>query len=660
MVYPAYTQMPRDCVGRDHGADSRRCTPISATICCRALLVCLTSLAPAVALAELRLASVFTDNMVLQRECKVPIWGTADPGTTVDVRLGDLRATATSDSAGHWALEFDSMPTNSKPQPLVVTAGRSTVTRANVVVGDVWLCSGQSNMQMTLHDSAGGDAYAKQHGDNPLIRLLLVPKAFNSETKQDQEGKWTPCTPGAAGSFSAVGFTFGASLAQSQPMKDVPIGLIDSSFGGTAVEGWISAEDLKQFDAHDLGNSLFGKPSEHFNAMIAPLVPFAIRGVVWYQGESNADRAASYASLLSTMIKNWRRDFRRADLPFVIIQLPSYNATMSDHFFTWVREEQARVAATTSDVSLVVTYDTHDGSDLHPPQKLPVGERAAGSALKQVYGEQRIDSSPMFKSLTVEGPRVRVTFNTKAGPLATSDHSPAVRGFMLAGDDGIYRFAEGSIADGRTVIVSADSVAEPKTVRFAWAGAPDANLVDQLGLPAAPFRTDKLPREDTAYVHQPIRRSVKTPAYEVEIDSIGGIRSLGVHGDQFVSNALGMNGGSCIPGFLGPRLLNRIEEVGPTELNFRDAEVKLSYKFAAESVSLSIENKSSNEVVFQIALSPGVGVDDGQPIQLRNGVAALDVVGFDQVEHPSKEQTILKVGVAAGAIRTVVLRPGKG
>src|SRR5882672_7330444 len=128
--------------------------------------------------------------------------------------------------------------------------------------------------------------------------------------------------------------------------------------------------------------------------MIAPLVPFAIRGVVWYQGESNADRAASYAAFLSTMIKSWRRDFRRADLPFVVIQLPSYNATMSDHFFTWVREEQARVAATTSNVSLVVTYDTHDGSDLHPPQKIPVGQRAAQSALKLVYGEKRIDSGP--------------------------------------------------------------------------------------------------------------------------------------------------------------------------------------------------------------------------------------------------------------------------
>ena len=337
---------------------------------------------------------------------------------------------------------------------------------------------------------------------------------------------------------------------------------------------------------------MFGKPSEHYNAMIAPLVPFAIRGVVWYQGESNADRAASYAALLSTMINSWRRDFRRPDLPFVVIQLPSYNATMSDHFFTWVREEQARVAATTSNVSLVVTYDTHDGSDLHPPQKIPVGERAAGSALKLVYGEKRIDSGPAFKSRSIDGPRVRVTFDTGGGPLATSDHSPAVRGFMLAGDDGLYRLAEGRIADEDTVTISTDNVPEPKTVRFAWAGAPDANLIDQSGLPAAPFRTDTLSRDDTAYVHQPIRRSVKTPAYEVEIDSIGGIRSLGVHGEQFVSNALGMNGGSCIPTFFGPRNLNRIEEVGPTELNFRDAEVKLSYKFAAESVSMSIENKT--------------------------------------------------------------------
>lgn len=624
-------------------------------VCC-ALLVCLTSLAPAEALADVRLASVFTDNMVLQRQCKVPIWGTADPGTSVDVRLGDSHATATSGAAGRWIVELDSMPANSKPQSLVVTASGSTVTCANVLVGDVWLCSGQSNMQMTLHDSDGGDAFAKQHGGNPLIRLLSVPKAFNSEMKHDQDAKWTLGTPEAAEKFSAVGFSFGASLAQSPPLENVPIGLIDSSFGGTAVEGWISADDLKQSDAHDLGLSLFGKPSEHYNAMIAPLVPFAIRGVVWYQGESNADRAASYAALLTTMIKSWRRDFHRADLPFVIVQLPSYNATMSDHFFTWVREEQARVAATTSNVSLVVTYDTHDGSDLHPPQKLPVGERAAQSALRLVYGEKRIDSGPKFKSVSIEGPRVRVTFDTEAGPLATSDHSPAVRGFMLAGDDGVYRFAEGSIADQHTVTISTESLPAPKTVRFAWAGAPDANLVDQSGLPAAPFRTDTLPRDDTAYVHQPIRRSIKTAAYEVEIDSIGGIRSLGVHGEQFISNALGMNGGSCIPGFLGPRNLNRIEEVGPTELNFRDAEVKLSYKFAGESVSLSIENKSASEVAFQIALAPGVAVDDNDPAKLHNGAAALRVIGFDKVERPPNGPAILKVSVPAGANRTVVLR----
>jgi sialate O-acetylesterase len=631
--------------------------PIITKIVCRAILLSLATLAPTQAWAELHLASVFTDNMVLQRQCKVPIWGTADPGTSVDVRLGDSHATATSDTAGHWTLELDSLPANSKPQSLVVAVGGSTVTCSSVLVGDVWLCSGQSNMQMILHEAAGGDAFAKQHGNNPLVRLLAVPKAFTNEPKHDQDAKWTLCSPEAAEKFSAVGFSFGASLAQSPALENVPIGLIDSSFGGTAVEGWISADDLKQFNAHELGNSMFGKPSEHYNAMIAPLVPFAIRGVVWYQGESNADRAASYAALLSTMIKSWRRDFRQVDLPFVIIQLPSYNATMSDHFFTWVREEQARVAATTSNVSLVVTYDTHDGSDLHPPQKIPIGQRCSQSALKLVYGEKRIDSGPTFKSLSIDGPRVHVTFDTGGGTLATSDHSPAVRGFMLAGDDGVYRLAEGGIADERTVTISTDSVPAPKTVRFAWAGAPDANLIDQSGLPAAPFRTDTLPRDDTAYVHQPLRRSVKTPAYEVEIDSIGGIRSLGVHGEQFVSNALGMNGGSCIPTFFGPRNLNRAEEVGPTELNFRDAEVKLSYKFAAESVSLSIENKSSNELAFQIALAPSVAADDGEPTKLHNGAALLSVVGFDKVERPPNGPAILKVGVPAGTNRTIVLRP---
>lgn len=611
------------------------------------------------ALAELKLASVFSDNMVLQRDRQVPLWGAADSGVTVEATIGNRRATAVADANGHWMVTFDAMPVNATPRTLKVTTGTSQVSLTNVLVGDVWLCSGQSNMQMTLQEASDGKEFAKRHGNSPLIRLLIVPKQFTEQLQTAQDAKWSTCTPDAAAKFSAVGFTFAALLAQTTKLDGVPIGVIDSSFGGTAIEGWLPHEDLARFDAKDIRNSLFGGPSQHYNAMIAPLVPLAIKGVLWYQGESNADHPASYSAYLSTMIESWRKRFNDPQLPFIIIQLPALNAKFGDFFFTWVREAEAKVAASQSNVGLVVTYDTNDGSDLHPKEKIPVGEQAAQVARKLVYGEDLVTVGPIFKSQSIEGLKVHLTFETGGDGLSTRDRSELVSGFMLAGADGIYRFAEGTINGDDSVTVTCESVSAPKTVRFAWAGVPDANLTNKSGLPAVPFRTDDLPPVDNSFVKVPTTRAVKTARYEIDISGQGSITSFGIHDQQFVSNDFGVDGGSCIPTFFGPRSLNQVTEVAPTELSFCDIEVSLGYTFDVNSIQLTLLNGGKDELTFQIALDRQVDVADGATLELTRGAAKLSAAGFDKVEKLPNGKSYLKAKIPAGESHIMKLEAGQ-
>jgi sialate O-acetylesterase len=609
--------------------------------------------------ADVKLASVFSDNMVLQRDQRLPIWGTADAGLNVEVGIGDKRANAVSDTNGNWRVVLDAMPASTNPLTLKVSAADKQVSLSNILVGDVWLCSGQSNMQLPLREVFGGEEFAKAHGNSPHIRLLMIPKQFTEQPRTEQAGKWTVCTPKVAEDFTAVGFTFAALLAQTTKLNGVPIGVIDSSFGGTTVEGWIPKEDLARFDAKDIRNSLFGGPSQHYNPMIAPLVPMAIKGVLWYQGESNADHSGSYAALLSTMIESWRKRFENPQLPFITVQLPSYNAKLGDNFFSWVREAQSKVAASATNVGLVVTYDTNDGADLHPKEKIPIGQRAARAAQQMVYGEELLVAGPVFQSASIDGSKVVVTFDTKGDGLATKDQSALVRGFMLAGTDGIYRFAEGAIEGDNAVVISANRVPSPKTVRFAWAGAPDANLTNKTGLPADPFRTDDLPPIDVSFVKLPTTRAVKTSRYEIEVNGQGSITSLGVHEQQFISNGFGADGGSCIPAFLAPRSLNQVTEVGPTELSFRDDDVSLGYIFGPDNIEMTLQNGSKDEINFQIALDKPVEVEGSATFDLSRDKAKLSAVGFDKLEKSPSGQALLKVTIPASESKLMKLEFGQ-
>ena len=612
--------------------------------------------APVSVWGQLVPASVFTDNMVLQREQPIPVWGTAEPGAEIIVKLGHVSESCVANSSGYWMAMLNPLHANTKPRKLEIRSDTSVVSLANVLVGDVWLCSGQSNMQMTLGDSAGGKEFAEQLGDNSRIRLLMVSKQFAAGPLTSQEGKWEIAKPDAAKRFSAVGFSFGAMLVESPKLREVPIGLIDSSFGGTTVEGWIPKDDLESFRAEDLSNSLLGKPAEHYNAMLHPIVPMAIRGVIWYQGESNSDHPGVYAKLLTRMIGVWRREFRNPNLPFIVIQLPAYNAPFQNYFFTWIREQQAKVAELTQGVSLVVTYDTHDGSDLHPPEKLPIGKRAAILARKQVYGEYLDTIGPRYKSHSIDGPKVRVTFDMQGKTLITSDGSRLVRGFQLAGSDGEFHFAKGEITDNDTVTVAAGGVIEPKFVRFAWAGVPDSNLLAASRLPVASFRTDSFAPDDVAFVRSPIHRTVKTPAYELEIDGNGSLRSLGIGGEQFISNDVGINGGSCIPAFLGTQSLTRVEEIGPKQLAFRNPEIGLTYAFENDRVSINVDNQSDGDIRFQITLAPGVKVGATDVTQLQKNDSTFHAIGFETPMTSVDEVSRIKATVPARASRSIELQ----
>jgi len=604
--------------------------------------------------AGVKLAAVFGDHMVLQRDRNISVWGEGDPQATVEVTIASQHVTVSVGTNGTWQASLKPMPAGG-PYRLTAAAGDTTVTIQDVLYGDVWLCSGQSNMQMPVKETLPAEQ-AMAVAKHARIRLGTVAKGWNATQQTSADIKWQVGTPAAAGNFSAVGYYFASELLQDPTLAKVPIGVIDSSVGGTMCEAWIPQTALAGCDPAILHDSMFGiKPAMLYNAMIAPLGHSPIKGVIWYQGEGNASHPETYPWLLSTLIAQWRLQFDSPDLPFAIVQLPDFSSPGDSYHWPWQREAQAQVARAIPHTSLVVGIETTDGNNLHPKQKREIGRRAALLVRRDVYQEKIVGSGPTFKAARVDETNIWVTFDTAGSPLASRLTNQEVRGFAVAGEDGIYHFASARI-DGDRVSVHCAEVPAPKTVRYAWASVPNATLINEAGLPAAPFRTDDFAYDNIEVQPEPVSHVVRTSNYEIRVDGNGRVTSLAVRGAQFLANEPGLAGGTSIPVMFGSKSLADIQNLGPGLLSCSDGSVTFRLQFKPAGMVWSITNQDKDEIKFNIALSTSVRVDrpaESKLVTLSHNNSTVAIAGIDTVSY-SDSGAVLQVGIKGKSSRELV------
>lgn len=533
------------------------------------LLAAVAAWAAPAARADVKPHPLFTDNMVLQQGTKIIVWGKADPkeNVTVDLsrRVGNEGTAAgagmDADENGNWKVVLPAQ--KSGTEYVLTIKGTNTVTFKNVAVGEVWICSGQSNMEWSINAGETPDK-VKAASKNPMVRLFTVQKRTAPAPITDQNDlkhftKWVECGPDTVGGFSAVAYHFGQYLQKHLP-EGTPVGLIHTSWGGTPAEAWTSLEALeavpelayyaanakktfasvedgrKNYDrakakeAYDAAVEKYkaamekhkeavakakeeGKPapkaptapqfagppnvgpnvpSSLYNAMIHPLLPFAVKGAIWYQGESNAGKAFEYRSLFQTMILDWRAKWK-SELPFMLVQLAPFMAIKPEPMDSaWAELREAQYLATVKlpKVGMAVITDVGDEKDIHPRPKQPVGERLAIAALAIEYGQKHDPIGPTLKEVLIEEDKVVLKFEHLGGGLVCKGEK--LTGFTIAGKDQKFHNANAEIV-GDTVVVTCPDVPKPVAVRFGWANYPVVNLWSKAGLPAGPFRTDDFP-----------------------------------------------------------------------------------------------------------------------------------------------------------------------
>jgi len=481
--------------------------------------------------AEVRLAGLFCDNMVLQQGMRAPIWGWADAGEAIEISIGGKRV-ATECADGEWRARLPKLKVGG-PYQLVVE-GSNLILLTNVLVGEVWICSGQSNMEWPLSRSFESQEDMASSA-NAQIRLFSVPRLKADRPLPDVEARWVLCDPDTVPGFSAVAYYFGRALQRD---LNVPVGLIKTAWGGSPAEVWMKEEILESNVDHrldilasyppkekkylrqlaewekkaDLLKAEGKKPSspprapwkpcELYNGMLAPLVPYGIRGVIWYQGEANAGRAYQYRTLYQDLIRNWREDWDQGKFPFLAVQLAPWDkrrerdpAQIASEIgeSDWAELREAQVLATEElpNVGIAVITDMGDKDDIHPTLKEPVGERLALAARRIAYGERKlVHSGPSYDKMKVKKDQVILKFDNIGGGLEA--RGGALRGFTICGPDRKFAWAMAEI-EGDTVVVQSPMVLEPVAVRYGWSDYPIVNLYNREGLPASPFRTDDFP-----------------------------------------------------------------------------------------------------------------------------------------------------------------------
>ncbi|MEY3897466.1 MAG: hypothetical protein RLZZ214_2987 [Verrucomicrobiota bacterium] len=503
--------------------------------------------------ADVKPNPLFTDGAVLQRGQPVPVWGTARDGEKVTVEIGNQKVTTTA-ADGKWSVNLKPLKEGG-PLTMKIT-GDNAVTVDNLLVGEVWVCSGQSNMEFKFAKTHN----ATEEGPKaafPKIRMFTVQKKTSIKPLTEAVGTWVECSPETVGGFSAVGYFFARDLYQK---LGVPVGMIHTSWGGTPAQAWTSLEGfgtdpelqgyvtagnqklanydaaaaaypvkLEEFKANtkeweatigkayqeslkswteatakakEGGQPLPPKPNPTspqpkppvgpeggpgdaatlFNGMLAPVIPYGIKGAIWYQGESNAKQSKQYRTLFPAMIADWRARWKQGDFPFYFVQIAPHNSQPPE-----IREAQFLTLAKVKNTGMAVTTDVGNAADIHPTQKEPVGQRLALAARALTYGEKIEYSGPLFDSMTAKGGKIAISFKHVGGGLIAKDGE--LKGFTIAGEDKNFVPAQAQI-QGKTVVVSAEGVAAPKAVRYGWTNVPDVNLFNKEGLPASPFRTD--------------------------------------------------------------------------------------------------------------------------------------------------------------------------
>lgn len=490
--------------------------------------------------AKIKLPAIIGDNMVLQQGQKNPLWGWAEPGETITVAVDGQSYTAVADDKGKWTVTINPLKVGGPYE--IVIKGKETVTLKNVLAGEVWICSGQSNMAWPV--SAANDADLEIMTANyPNIRLISVPQVGTQEAKDDFNGKWEPCSPQTVANFSAVGYFFGRQLYQT---LNVPIGLIDNAWGGSSAEAWVNRKRLEDEPAfkgllerwkkteetydHDKAMAAYNKrldqwkeavkkakaagkpqprrpraprnpltgnhrPANIYNGVLHPTIGYGIKGVIWYQGESNASRAYQYRKLFPYMIQNWRDEWKQGDFPFYWVQLADFRSEKpepADSDWAELREAQTMTMSELPNTGEAVILNLGEAADIHPKNKQDVAKRLARWALAKDYGVKVVHQSPKYKSMEIKGNKAILTFEHVGGGLDTFDVTTPI-GFTIADEDKKFVKANARIIAKDKIEVWSDAVSAPAAVRYAWADNPVCNVQNKEGLPLTPFRTDDWP-----------------------------------------------------------------------------------------------------------------------------------------------------------------------
>ena len=493
-------------------------------------LIALTMMAN-LCVAEVTTSPVFGDSMVVQRDMPVHVWGWTQPNIDVHVAMAGHEAETRSDKNGRFDVKLDPLPAGG-PHEMVIQADE-TRTFKDVLVGEVWVCSGQSNMQWPV-GSANDPDLETLTANFPNIRLITVPRVGIQEPQNSFEGAWEACTPTSARDFSAVGYFFGRQLHQT---LNVPIGLIDNAWGGSAAEAWVNRSELEKAGKYDellekwdtlaktydheaamnsyrkrlaaweknkKGNrprpprdQLTGnhRPANIYNGVLHPTIGYTIRGAIWYQGESNSSRAYQYRDLFPLMIKNWRDEWKQGDFPFYWVQLADFQAevdTPGDSSWAELREAQTMTMSKLPNTGEAVIIELGEASDIHPRNKQDVAKRLARWALANDYGYDIPFRSPTYQSMTIKDGKATLKFAHVGGKLDTFDVREPI-GFAIAGEDRKFVNAKAKITGKDTIEVWSEEVKAPVAVRYAWANNPICNVQSSEGLRMTPFRTDEWP-----------------------------------------------------------------------------------------------------------------------------------------------------------------------